>query len=212
MIIISLQELTPEVRDRAERLLHLCEHQSLHVRVFETFRSPERQAQLYAQGRAGDTRARVTKSKPGMSWHQWRRALDLVFEGEDPYGEHHPWADLGLAGVAAGLQWGGPWGDRPHFDLPGEVALSVRTAALNRGLRLRAWSPLPHEPTARLQNYLTRLGWDLGAVDGLYGPRTGLIVRKFQETRSLNPSGIADLPTIEALELALVQLREKGGR
>lgn len=48
------------------------------VAIFEAWRSPQRQAYLFAQGRTRPGKI-VTKSKPWQSWHQFGLACDLAF-------------------------------------------------------------------------------------------------------------------------------------
>lgn len=82
----------------------------LRIRVFETYRSKERQASLYQQGR--------TKIKTnGM--HHFGVAADVVYRDS----KNNPiwkgdWKKLGQIGKKIGLYWGGDWKDfvdSPHF-------------------------------------------------------------------------------------------------
>lgn len=47
-----------------------------------------------------------------------------------------------------------------------------------------------------LQRMLTRLRYEFGALDGLYGPRTQAAVQWFQVNRGLRPTGIVDQATL----------------
>lgn len=119
-----LQGLHPSVRDVARMFLEEAVAAGLDPRVQETFRSRERQAELYAKGRTAPG-AIVTKAAPGQSNHNYGVAFDVVpgallskpnWAPEDP-----AWASLGEIGKKYGLEWGGDWKfvDKPHFQLSG---------------------------------------------------------------------------------------------
>lgn len=119
----SLDELLPPVAERAHKFLALCAANDLDILVTCTYRDFETQDRLYAQGRMlpGQT---VTWAKAGDSWHNWRRAFDVVplragkpiwsVRGHDK----EIWLKVGELGVSCGLEWGGNWTrhpDYPHF-------------------------------------------------------------------------------------------------
>jgi len=54
----------------------------------------------------------------------------------------------------------------------------------------------------QLQNALAQGGFDVGEIDGRYGPKTTDAVRAFQSARGLPATGIADLATQAALKVA----------
>lgn len=86
--------------------------EGLRVCIFETFRSQERQLDLFNKGK-------TKLSKNGM--HHFGIAADVVFRTE----KNQPiwqgdWAALGKIGKELGLYWGGDWEsfrDYPHFQL-----------------------------------------------------------------------------------------------
>lgn len=55
-----------------------CHAHGLRVELFEGFRSEERQAALFAQGRTKPGPI-VTRARAGESWHQYGLAADVVF-------------------------------------------------------------------------------------------------------------------------------------
>ena len=112
------------------------------VGIFEGLRSFERQAELYAIGRTTDgapcihagvlrplgscaqhPHGRiVTNAPPGMSWHQYGLAADVVFDSnpvkpdlQASWDGKYPWKALGIAGTTAGLEWAGSWRSMPEF-------------------------------------------------------------------------------------------------
>ena len=59
------------------------------------------------------------------------------------------------------------------------------------------------ESVALLQQALTRLGYDLGAADGVFGPGTVEAVQQFQADSGLDADGVAGPATLAALNEAL---------
>lgn len=85
----SLNLLYPPFRERIEKGLARAREEKLMAYVFEAWRSRERQAFLYAQGRSTPG-AIVTNAKAGTSLHEFGLSVDLVFDS-DP--------------VTPGIQW-----------------------------------------------------------------------------------------------------------
>lgn len=73
----DLSVLHPVIRDQVARIQQKLDQEKLPFKVFEAFRTPERQRFLYRQGRdmPGD---RVTKAQPWGSYHQYGLAVDFV--------------------------------------------------------------------------------------------------------------------------------------
>jgi peptidoglycan L-alanyl-D-glutamate endopeptidase CwlK len=69
--------LHPLFREKALALLAALAFEGIPFRLFEGFRSPERQRYLYAQGRTRPG-AIVTKARPWSSYHQYGLAGDFV--------------------------------------------------------------------------------------------------------------------------------------
>lgn len=63
---------------------------------------------------------------------------------------------------------------------------------------------------ARLQRVLARLGYSVGAVDGMIGANTTAAIRAFQFDRKLGVTGRIDQATIDALNAAIVKIQEIG--
>ena len=115
----DMEILYPPMRTAVELMVGQAEKQGLRVAVFETFRSAERQTQLYAQGHT------LLKTN-GM--HHFGVAADIVFLDGDghftwPDKNDPRWQTLGHCGRLFGLFWGGDWKgfrDCPHFQfIPG---------------------------------------------------------------------------------------------
>jgi hypothetical protein len=76
-----LEHLHPAFRAPVESLIEKLTQDGLAFRLFEGYRSPQRQRELYAQGRE-NSEPIVTKAKPWLSYHQYGLAADFVlYEG-----------------------------------------------------------------------------------------------------------------------------------
>jgi hypothetical protein len=123
----DLNELEPYVKTLAEKLLQECRTNNIDIVITETYRSQERQLELYAQGRTTDGPV-VTWTK--NSKHKTRKAFDFVplTNGKADWYDLSKFDKVGAIGKALGLTWGGDWKktpDRPHFQFDGEVPLSA---------------------------------------------------------------------------------------
>jgi peptidoglycan L-alanyl-D-glutamate endopeptidase CwlK len=130
---------------RVMMLIELMEAEGIAMVPFETHRSLQRQAYLYAKGRDDDgnevrPREVVTNANPGESAHNWGIACDFVLDVDvinvrmrEWRGKLYPdawdvitpeaaetWRKFGKAVESCGLVWGGRWRrpDRPHVELP----------------------------------------------------------------------------------------------
>lgn len=86
--IEDVAELTPQMQDKVNAFLLECYKQEVEVYPFETYRSQERQDELYAQGR----------TKPGnkVTWtlnsrHKQREACDFAFGGPGKWHWNGDW-------------------------------------------------------------------------------------------------------------------------
>lgn len=123
----KIEDLEPATRALAERLILAAEQAGLSLLVTSTYRSFAEQQALYDQGRTKPGKV-VTHARPGSSFHNVRRALDVAI--------YHPetgtidwnwmgskaafpaWRKLKELAELQGLCWGGDWKspDRPHFE------------------------------------------------------------------------------------------------
>lgn len=103
--------------------------------VFETWRTPGRQAQLYARGRTAPGR-KVTNARPWFSFHQYGCAADLVvWDGTRwhwPPASDRVWRELADAAAAVGLVTLRT--ERPHVQLAGVGIRELRRARVNAPL------------------------------------------------------------------------------
>jgi peptidoglycan LD-endopeptidase CwlK len=69
----SIATLKPDFADRVRQWHLACEQAGLpYLYIYEGYRSMARQQELY------EKRPRVTKAKPGQSYHNYARAIDYV--------------------------------------------------------------------------------------------------------------------------------------
>lgn len=123
-IISDPAELLPHVRKKLEEWISKLKDAGVEVRVVETYRTPERQQQLFDRG--------ATKAKPWRSWHQLRRAWDAypVVNGKTIISvseETIPlFTKMGEAAKELGITWGGNWKikDYGHFEVRDGLTLA----------------------------------------------------------------------------------------
>lgn len=116
MVNRSLNLLYPPFLAQVTAGLNQAHAEMMYAYVFEGYRPPERQAQLYAQGRSTPG-AIVTNARPGFSAHQFGIGVDIVFDGspddgvqwswEGDYANHYKdeYAVLAVTMKAQGLEW-----------------------------------------------------------------------------------------------------------
>lgn len=125
----KLRDLRPGTLAKVQAWLDDCAAAGLKIYVYEGYRTPERQAELYAQGRTTKGR-KVTNAGPWQSMHQYRLAIDFV-----PLKPH---------AKANGL-YEAAWNDNKSY------ALAHKFAA-KRGLRKLSWET-PHLEDASFANW-----------------------------------------------------------
>lgn len=116
----NIDDLLPPVAARCREFLARCEAEKIDILITSTYRDFESQERLYAQGRLlpGDT---VTWAKAGDSWHNWRRAFDVVpmRNGKCVWStrglDRMLWLKVGEIGESCGLEWAGNWQRHPEF-------------------------------------------------------------------------------------------------
>jgi len=114
-------DLLPLVKRQADKLVQEMEMLGLPIRITEGYRSPERQNELYAQGRTTKGNI-VTNAKGGESNHNHGCAVDVVFRKQGYDATNDQWLALATVGERLGFTWGGRWEDigfvdKPHFEM-----------------------------------------------------------------------------------------------
>lgn len=123
----SLDDLYPQTRKKFDSLLVACSGRGIQLRITCTYRSNAEQAELYAKGRTKPGTI-VTKARPGSSFHNCRRAVDVLilnpsgkvdWEWMDSLACAPLWALFGQLARECKLEWGGYWTqivDKPHVE------------------------------------------------------------------------------------------------
>lgn len=110
-------------RERLESGLLVARKNGHNVYLFEGYRSPQRQKEMYDQGRVNALPI-VTRAQPFRSNHQYGIAGDVVFK--TPEGKwtwdlpSKDWRDMAKYLKAEGLSWLGDsttFPEMPHFEL-----------------------------------------------------------------------------------------------
>lgn len=116
----ALTDLIEPVRDRATQLLARCRSAGIDLVVTSTYRDLEAQEHLYVQGRVLPGSV-VTWAAAGDSWHNWRRAFDVVpiRNGKPVWStrglDKEVWLQVGQIGESCGLEWGGNFQRHPDY-------------------------------------------------------------------------------------------------
>lgn len=119
--------LHPEFAPLVSTWLEKAEHEGFEPLIVQGRRTFAEQSALYAQGRFGDTRPRVTNAVAGKSYHNFGLAIDFVDVKGGTLADTYDEADwkatdyerLAQLGRQLGMDWGGLWAtfkDLPHLE------------------------------------------------------------------------------------------------
>lgn len=140
----NINLLFPPFRESILQGIQLAHAEGLMVHVFEAWRSIERQAFLYTQGRSAPGKI-VTNAKPGLSFHSYGLAVDLVFDSKpETPGVQWTWAGnyKRVAEIMASLGIETLRMEQGHFQMSfGMTIAQIKTYAEARGL-LGLWEYL----------------------------------------------------------------------
>lgn len=150
---ITLQRIEtahPKVREELREMYNeICSRLGKQVlcRFAFVYRSIAEQDALFAQGRNGDKRPRVTNARGGQSFHNYGLAVDIVLlQDKDSNGSHETaswdnkidfdkdgisdWQEVVAVFKMYGWEWGGDWRnfpDTPHFQKTfGKTVIELR--------------------------------------------------------------------------------------
>lgn len=108
---MNLADAQTEFIRRLERFWQIMAQIGAPVEFHEFYRSPQRQNELYFQGK--------TKAKAGQSSHNWGLAVDYHFQGRG-WSVPKDWWEVGdLVARYVGLESGISYQDANHIQMPG---------------------------------------------------------------------------------------------
>lgn len=130
----TLDDLLPPAKRRAEAFLAQCEAAGLDILIYCTYRSPEEQNELYAQGRTKPGRI-VTNARGGDSFHNHRCAFDFVplVAGKPAWNDSSLYAKAGSIAEAVGLEWSGRWSGKLRETAHCQYTGGLKLAELKKG-------------------------------------------------------------------------------
>lgn len=162
----SMGQVDPALQAKLSAIYELMEVEGYDMRLVEGYRSPERQAQLVANGGG------VTQVGPGRSCHQYGLAVDsaIFVKGKASWNMNDPvvrrgYMRYGELAVAAGLQWGGNWTsfkDYPHVEMRSACQLAIRTKNYKLGESVQRIAEAAPKKPSKARSFIDRL---LGRVD-----------------------------------------------
>lgn len=135
----KLEYLLPQVAVKVRALVNEAKVQGIDLLVTSTYRDFESQQAIYNQGRTTPG-SKVTNARPGRSWHNWKRAVDVVplVGGKAIWNDSKLWAKIGEIGEAVGLEWAGRWKtfkEFAHFQLTEGNSLDALLKEHPKGLK-----------------------------------------------------------------------------
>lgn len=137
----------PRIIEYAEELIRRAYNEGIRVQISSGYRSNERQAELYGQGRSsfiyngkqygklydanGKKLSIVSNAKPGESVHNYGLAIDYFLVSEDGrtslWTVNADWRRVAAIAKSMGFEWGGDWlsfVDYPHLQITGGLTIS----------------------------------------------------------------------------------------
>lgn len=112
----------------------------LDVHVFEGWRAPSRQAELYAAGRSKPG-PKVTNAEAWESWHQFGLAVDLAFGGPGKWTWAGDWKSVRSIMVNAGLRSLAPF-EQAHVEWPTSMTYEEARRIERQGGLLSLWQKI----------------------------------------------------------------------
>lgn len=130
LTIAGIKKLHPKLRVEGkliyDEICQLFPGPSIGVRFVQVLRTFAEQDALYAQGRNGDKRPKVTNARGGQSYHNYGLAIDFcLLRGREVIWDTQAdldkdqmadWMEVVTVFLKHGWKWGASFGDYPHFE------------------------------------------------------------------------------------------------
>lgn len=139
----SLALIFPQFRAEISNGLDRARAAGFPVAVFESFRSLDRQGQLYNQGRTTPGKI-VTNAKAGRSWHNYGLAVDIALYDDGRWSWDFKPSEIAKFFESDKLIWGGTFKnfDGPHYEWKLKPTLEQALALVSRNGILALWAKI----------------------------------------------------------------------
>lgn len=207
--IRNMGKVHPAVKDKTILIIRKAYDEGINVQMSSGFRSFHRQRELFNQGRYGNPGNIVTHAEPGQSVHNYGLAIDYFLTTWDgstaTWTVNDDWNRVAKLGKSLGFTWGGDWTsfkDYPHLELSGGLSWRDLKGGkrpdhlLNEGTTQKGHSGYE---SYKAQEDLKDTGYSL-SVDGIFGPETDRVLRKFQKDYGLEVDGLYGSNTKDVVE------------
>lgn len=118
----KLDGVHPILRDKVRIILDVMDKVGHPMRVTDGVRTTAEQQALAAKvPKVTNCDGVIKKSNHQAKADGFGHAVDMCFQGIEPYGDNQPWAFYGTVAKFLGLKWGGDFttiNDRPHIEMP----------------------------------------------------------------------------------------------
>lgn len=137
----NLEFLAPVFRQKVERALAGAALDGHAIAVFEGWRSPARQDDLYAQGRTLPGRV-ITKARAWESLHNFGLAVDIAnLPAARMWNWNGDFKKYSKYFTGEGLKWLSPF-EQVHYELPTKFTLAQMREIVNYGGLPALWGSL----------------------------------------------------------------------
>lgn len=134
-IIRSIDALAPNAQKACRLFLKRCEEENLKVRITETYRTQERQDELYEQGRTMPGKIVTwTRNSRHTARHAWDICQDI--KGEE-YSDTGFFVSCGKVAERLDITWGGNWKNRDitHFEVSADWSVPEEESGMTEAER-----------------------------------------------------------------------------
>lgn len=131
--------LAPFVKDKILEGVALCEKSGFCIGVFEGYRSPERQTELYRRGREIPGSI-ITRAQSWQSFHQYGLAADMVFRKEGRWTWEGPWDEM--RNIFEGIGFETLNFERDHIQLCGSLSWQKAKELFDSGGFPAVWAAI----------------------------------------------------------------------
>lgn len=142
----DIAALHPKLQIIHKEFIRRCTQKGIKILTYQTRRSLQEQADLYAKGRTVPGK-KITNAKPGFSWHNFDLAWDCVeIKAGKCLWTNPNWKIIGEIGMDLGLIWGGNFKsitDKPHFEYHPGLTLEKARDLHEKGEDLLGHVPTP---------------------------------------------------------------------